>query len=360
MKDPGYLDWLFQNGGPVTRYLIIIRQRGSKKWQIADLRNKLVGSEEVKYWLRNLTGGTGANDIHGSGDACFENAMGKLTQYGLRRGMGSFDQRCAPYLSWLETSMNVNKGNVISVFHQTIVAAWLAVAGYLSEPPVRDFVMGRLNTIHDFVREKDYSIYVDRSRFNRIPAAYRAYPLVDPDLYVDGNFALPWIHDVFAFRELQSYMKDDDIEGRIGRVISYILDRRYQHFHEGYGVVQSDNNHYNVMGWDVRLPFFGGVQTDASNNRCLVQRLELMSCFSVARSSGWFTENVKVLEDFRNRHGRYVLPRDYVYERKNSYFVTGAHMGFGENRRRRIVLEIESSLWMLKIMGSNPKKDVAK
>ncbi|UCD04887.1 MAG: hypothetical protein JSV98_07125, partial [candidate division WOR-3 bacterium] len=198
MKESGCHDWFFQNGGPVIRYQTAIRQERPEEAQILDLRNKLLESEEVKYWLGNLSGSTGASNIHGSRDDCFENTMGKLTQYGLRKGMMPFDRMCAPYLAWLETSMNVNKRNIILVFHQTIVAAWLAVAGYLPESPVRDFVMGRLNRIHDFVKDKDFSIYVDRSRFKRIPAAYCNHLLVDPILYVDGNFVLPWIHDIYA------------------------------------------------------------------------------------------------------------------------------------------------------------------
>jgi len=354
MKDPDYHDWLFQNGGPVIRYLTAIRQQESEKAQIHNLRGKVLESEEVKYWLRNLTGYTEANHIHGGRDACFENTMGKLTLYGLRKGSVHFDRICAPYLVWLERSMHVSKRNIIHVFHQTIVAAWLAVAGYLSEPPVRDFVMGRLNRIHDFVKVRDFSIYVDRAGFKRIPAAYDRHLLVDPSLYVDGDFALPWIHDVFAFRELQAYRKNDEVNARIGHVISYILDRRYQQFREGYGIVQTDNNHYNVMGWDVWLPFYDGLHTNSFEKGCLVQRLELMSYFKTARSSHWFAENTKMLEGFRNHNGRYLLPKEYIREKRNSYFAMASHMGFGENRRRRISLEIESSFWMLKIMSNKP------
>ena len=357
MKESPYQDWLFQKGGPVIRYLTALRKEGHEKGQILDLCNILLESAEVKHWLGNLTGYTGANNIHGSRDDCFENTMGKLTLYGLRKGLMPFDRMCAPYLAWLETSMNVKKRNIILVFHQTIVASWLAVAGYMSEPPVRDFVMRRLNRIHDFVIEKNFSIYVDRSRFKRIPAAYDEHLLVDPGLYVDGDFSLPWIHDIFAFRELQAYMKDDVVSERIGHIISYILDRRYQQFREGYGIVQADDNHYNVMGWDVWLPLYDGLHTNSFEKGCLVQRLELMSCFKTARSSRWFMENTKMLDGFRNRYGRYVLPKDYIREKRNSYFVTGAHMGFGENRRRRISLEIESSFWMLKIMGHKQEKD---
>ncbi len=360
MKDPRYHDWLLQNGGPVIRYLTALEQEGFKTANTLRLQHDLLKSEQVKYWMKNITGRTGFNDIHGSRDACFENAMGKLTLYGLRKGMGDFDPRCAPYLDWLQRSMNENRPNIISVFHQTVVAAWLAVAGFLSEPPVRNFVLSRLCRIHDFVREKDFSIYVDKSRFKRVPATFERYPLINPDLYIDGNFVLPWIYDIFAFGALQVYMKDDEVSERIEHVISYLLDRRYQQFHEGYGIVLNGNCHYNVMGWGVWLPCYDGLHKNPFNKGCLVQRLELMSHFKTGRSSGWFVENLKMLEDFENHTCRYVIPKNYISEKKNSYFVTGAHMGFGENRRRRVALEIESSFWMLKIMGNKPEKDMTK
>jgi hypothetical protein len=357
MKDSGCRDWLLQNGGPVVRYLAASEQGRHATVNASSLQNELLGSGPVKYWMKCLTGSAVLNHIHGSRDICFENAMGKLTLYGLRKGMGDLDRRCAPYLGWLRRSLNEKRPTAIFVLHQAIIAAWLAVGGYLSEQPVVDFVLRRLSTIFDFVEEDDFSIYADRAEHKRIPAAFERYPLVDPDLYIDGNFALPWIHDIFAFRALKAYLDDNDVTERIERIICYILDERYQKFHEGYGIVLTGNNQYNVTGWNVWLPCFDGLHASSFKKGCLVQRLELMSHFRTARSSRWFTDNLNMLEEFENESGRYVLSKNYLREKKSSYFVTGGHMGLGENRRRSVALEIESSFWMLGIMKNKVEKD---
>ena len=352
MKKPQLCEWLYQEGGPIVRYLMARESGVSSNGDSAEILDDLLTSSRVLYWLDCLTGRTGFKDIHGSHDTCFENALGKLTQYGLRRGVGVFDRKCAPYLTWLERSIDQKKRSVLFVFQQAIVAAWLAVGGYLSEPAVRDFVLERLRVIDNFVKERDFSIYLDKSKCKNFPKALDKYPLIDPGLYIDGNFALPWIHDIFAFRALQTHTKDDVTSERIGHVISYVLDRRYQQFHEGYGLVLTRKNRYNVMGWDVLLPRYDGLHTSKARMGCVVQRAELMSHFTAARSHGWFLENYDMLLGFESKSGRYLLPKHFVGEMKSKYFVTGGHMGLGENRRRITGREVESTYWMMRILGN--------
>ncbi|MBN2542452.1 hypothetical protein JXI42_06255 [bacterium] len=79
----------------------------------------------------------------------------------------------------------------------------------------------------------------------------------------------------------------------------------------------------------------------------------LMSHFKTAWESRWFKSCVEHLEKFRTENGTYRFPKHYLKERRNSYFVTGGHTGLGENRRKKITLEIESTFWMMKI-----KKDL--
>jgi hypothetical protein len=357
MKEPEFLDWLFQNGGPVIRYLAAVEHKESPTPNMFNLQQELLKSKQVQYWMACLTGRTGLNELHGSRDTCFENAMGKLILYGLRSGVAEFDRRCASYLLWLKRSMEENRKDVMFVFHQTIVASLLAGGGFLSVQSVLDYVLSRLRTVSDFAEANDFSIYVGKSRFKGIPVAYRDYPLVNPDLYEAGNFSLPWIHDVYAFAALNEYLCDNEVARHVERVISYILDPRYQQYHDGYGIVLIGKKRYNIMGWNVWLPCFDGLHNDSFNKRCLVHRLGLMSHFKTARSSRWFRGNLDMLSDFENQSGRYVLPKAYLQEKKNSYFVNAGHMGLDDNRRRRLALEIESSLWMMKIMHNMQEED---
>jgi len=348
-KQGDLVQWLIDNGAEVIRYRAVTElTMGYSACALEGLESDLLESGAVGYWLSCLRGKTGFNDIHGSRDTCFENAMGKLNLFGIRQGMGDFDLRCKPYLTLLEDSND--ESNVIDVLSRTIAASLLAMGGYLTEANVREWIEERLDTIYGFVKNSNYSIYVDKSRFKNIPAAFRNYPLIDPDLYSNGKFALPWIYDIFAFRALRDHTTKRSIRTKIASVISYILDTRYQQFWDGYGIVLNKENHYNVMGWNVWLPGYSGMHSDYFKMSCLIQRLELMSRFPNALPNQWFTNNLDHLKSFKTDSSVYVFPKQYVQERKDSYFMTGVHMGLGENRRHRLAYEIESTFWMLKIM----------
>jgi hypothetical protein len=225
----------------------------------------------------------------------------------------------------------------------------LARAGYLSESAVRETILERLDVIHNFVKNGDYSIYADKTGFRGIPGAFEHYPLVHPDLYPNGNFALPWIYDIFAFKTVYVGIRDELLRDKIDDVISYIMHPAYQKLHDGYGVVCTGKKRYNMMGWNVWLPGFDGMHADGYKMGCLVQRLELLSFFPNILSSVWFRSNLTCLEEYLTDCGTYRFPGYFMKEKKNTYFVTGGHMGLGENRRRKSAFEIESTLWAMKI-----------
>ncbi len=343
--------WLLHNGGPIIRYLVSFELTNSNR-DVSALARDLLRNDQIKQWIKRLPGLTGFNDIHGSKDTCFENAIGKLSLLGVRKGMRVFDRKCKSYLSWLHMNRNGHEATVIGVFMRTLVASMLANAGYISERLVRETVLERLDLIYDFVRRGDYSIYAEKKEYRGVPQAVRHYPLVHPDLYARGHFSLPWIYDILAFRALYEHRNDGTQRKKIEEVISYVLHPEYQRLHDGYGIVLTGKNRYQVMGWSVWLPGYDGMHDDAFKMGCLVQRLELMSHFPNVLSSSWFTSALNRLEEYSTDRGTYRFPRYYIKEKKNTYFVTGGHMGLGENRRQRSALEIESSFWAMKIKKS--------
>jgi len=350
MKISDCSNWLLENGGPIIRHLITHNPISAPNMNEDRPGDELMHSDEVRYWQGCLTGDMSFNGIHGSRDICFENAMGKLSLFGLRRGVDDLDRLSKPYLLLLANSSKDE--NVIMVLYRTIIAAMLAMSGYLTAPGVREWILQRLETVNKFVNEHESAIYVEKSKFKHIPSALKNYQVVNPDLYRDGEFALPWIYDIFAFSILSGQTKDQALKTKIEGVISYVLDARYQRLPDGYGIVVSGKNRYNVMGWSVWLPCFNGMHEDDFKLGCLVQRLELMSRFPSALDSNWFISSLNYLEQYRTDGGRYLFPRHYIKEKKNSFFVTGAHMGVGESRRCRSAYEIESTFWMLKIMSN--------
>jgi hypothetical protein len=358
MKSTDHVNWLLRHGGPVVRYLTACELISSPTFTEDQLKDGVMRSSAVRYWMECLAGFTDFGDMHGSRDTCFENALGKLTLFGIRSGTSEFDERCKPYLSLLEDSKN--GFDIIQVFYRTITASLLAMAGYLVNACVRDWVMARLDAVFAFVKRGGYSIYADKAKFKGIPAAFRDCPVIDPDLYVKGKFALPWIYDMFAFRAQYVNTSDKSVKNKIETVVSYIMHPGYQRLYEGYGVVCTGENRYNVMGWHVWLPGYNGMHTGNFKMGCLVQRLELMSVFPNVLSSHWFMNNLNLLEGYMTDRGTYRFPKQYIKEKKNSYFMTGAHMGLGENRRQRLALDIESTFWMLKIRRNMARKDKGK
>jgi hypothetical protein len=189
MKSSDCRDWLLENGGPIIRYLTARERISSPIFTEDQLSDQLMQSSKVRHWMGCLSGRARFNDIHSSRDTCFENVLGKLTLFGIKQGAGDFDQRCRAYLRLLEGRKNGL--NVIQVFYRTVIASLLAMGGYLAEDIVREWVEERLDTVFAFVRHGDCSIYVDKAKFKGVPAAFRNYPLINPDLYMNGQFALP-------------------------------------------------------------------------------------------------------------------------------------------------------------------------
>ena len=82
----------------------------------------------------------------------------------------------------------------------------------------------------------------------------------------------------------------------------------------------------------------------------LVLFLELAARFAPARRSQWFKTALADLERHRTEKGTYRFPGEYLKEKRNSYYIyQGAHMGVGENRRKRDWIEIESTFRVLNV-----------
>jgi len=78
--------------------------------------------------------------------------------------------------------------------------------------------------------------------------------------------------------------------------------------------------------------------------------LELGASFAAALAAPWFREGLAQLKRQRTPQGTYRFPADLLKEAPTPTTVyAGAHMGLGENRKRALALEIESTFRMMKI-----------
>jgi hypothetical protein len=344
VKVPGPTDWSLEHGGPVIRYRTateLLEDPG--RVDVDRLRSDLLASPLVRRWLGRLVQGV----LHHSKSTAFENAMGKLVDLGLRAGMAPLDERARPFREWFTREMQRPKG-VFSLFYRSIVGSGLVRAGYRDEL-LRKFWRRRLGVLAKTAEALTYDIYSDQDTYGDYPTAYRQHRLVDPALYPDGEFRLPWIHDVCALAHWPEDWHDQGTQAKIDSVARYVLHPDYQALPDGYGTMRVGKRRYYAIGWSAHLPSYHRLELFEHASRYLVQRLELMAHFREARGHPWFERCMRFLERFRTREGTYLFPRPYLRELRQGYWVHGAYMGLEENRRSNRALELESTFRMLKI-----------
>lgn len=310
------LDWLFASAGPIIRWRLII----DFSWPVAEseasqVKRAVLATEEVQRWLGNL----GGRAIHGSKDTDAENAMAKLVEYGLRAGIPELDGRMLPYIERGDPSAD----------------AFLIASGYTREPDLAHRFQQRLARLHDVAMRGDYDLYLPSSETSGVPSAWRGKPIYRPEFTVDS---LPSCYDFYALAHWPSRSTAE--RKKIEDVVAYISHADFQNTVGGY-LWSRDRNACHAAGraWLACL-----------TPERVILFLELAARFASARRSEWFDEALASLERHRTKKGTYRFPPESLKEKRNSYYIyQGAHMGLGENRRRRDWLEIESTFRMLNI-----------
>ncbi len=361
MNSAELINWLLENGGPIIRYKTVTELATDQtNFDVKKLRSDLLKSEIVQKWLQLKPESrlSGIYALHHSKSSVCENLMNKLIQLGLNSTFKSYDKFAQESLEILRTLMN--KQNIFfKQFFISLILSFLCRSGYENEELVRQALDRRFDTLKDFIHLKNLDIYVDPAEFPRLPKI-RRHDIVNPDLYSDGKSRFPFIHDIWAFSGiLKSKLYQDKTE-LIENIIKRILTKEYQNLKKGYGIVVESPTKAYGMGWSVHMPFFQNpTQLDFSATSLkiigkstpshLLQRLYLMSNFPSTRKNNWFITCIKRLESYKTEKGTYLLPKSCLTERLSGYWVMGAYMGLGENRRKKNWSEIESTFWMLKI-----------
>ncbi len=358
MNNKELVKWLLADGGPVIRYRTATELMATPDdVDIHKLKKELLNSTSIRSWFEKAVPSLAFNDIHGSKATSFENVMGKITDLGIKKGTPELDRYTLPYREWLSENAECPPGHIFSIFIRTLIAAFLARAGYTGEPAVGTVLRNRLDTIYDFIRQSNYDIYVNPVDYPQIPRSFQKKPLINPELSRDGNLRLPWIYDIIGLAAwLPEYGTEYD-RAKASTIIEYILDDRYQKLHPGYGILRTEKGRYYAMGWSVWLPGFFGPPSDDTRPgrtvsemlRAFIQRLILVRRFKPTRKHRWFTESVNHLQDFKTGKGTYLFPRSYLPEKPVGYWAAGSRMGLEENRKSNLALELESTFWMMKL-----------
>jgi uncharacterized protein YeaO (DUF488 family) len=346
-KDLAY--WLLDKGGPIIRFRTLVDIFEEQDvGTVSRALKEMTKSPEVVKWLDLIEHSLEFNDVHSGRQNAFENVVAKLVQLGWRAGLQPFDNKTLSFRVWL--SENVDNEPIVAheVFKRSLIASVLARAGYKTVEAVQKQVLSRLNTIHNFAENPDFSrIYVDKKEFQGIPRGLSKHDLIDPQLYPSQQFALPWIHDVYAFSHLNIVMENELFRKKAEQILEMVLTPDYQSLPWSYGIAKYGKRFY-VLGWAVHLPGYSKAPEGREFAEMLLV-LDALAPFTCIRKSPWFQSSMKYLEEYRTDDGTYSFPMAWLPEKQRGYWVGGEYMAFDERRGRPNAIEVESTFRVLSI-----------
>ncbi len=342
-------DWLMEHGGASIQYRVARELLGeTSPSRLRHLQDAMVATPGAQAWLAHLkaTPPMRANDIHGSGDGQFENAMAKLLRLGFHAGIPVFDALVEPYLDHL-TQESIHTPCRAS-FSAIVLSGLLVAAGYRTDPLLRH-AHGSLGELTSFAALGLSSLYEEnRTPYRGIPSVWSDRPLIRPSLIAQCGFCFPLVYDLFALSSL--YGEDHQTDRQIVTILDSLLSNA---FHttvaDGYGILAAGSGRYHAMGWDPKLPgyFDPSEAIEHSPNR-LVLYAELLSPLPAATCTPWYGAVVAHLDSLRSEDGHVCFPATYLPE-ATGYAVMGCHMGLGENRRHRRWRELESTFVLCRL-----------
>jgi hypothetical protein len=291
----------------------------------AELQHSVLATSEVRRWLDNLGGG----GIHGSKDTDAENAMAKLVEFGLRAGIPELDDKMRPYAEKV--------GKYRPPWLSDTIAPFLVAAGYADHKAVQKWFRERLDALYQIACKQDYDLYLSPEEADRVPKAWQGKTIYRSRYLSGESVLLPSCRDLYA---LAHWPHKPKTRKKAEVVISFVSRPEFQTTPGGYLWDRAKNQCYAA----------GRVWLACCDPQRMVLFLELAAGFNSARKSLWFQKSLSQLERHSTDTGTYCFPSDYLKEKRNSYYIyQGAHMGLGENRRKRNWRELESTFRMLNI-----------
>ena len=166
---------------------------------------------------------------------------------------------------------------------------------YIPDKEAWDDLVERLEATYSFAKDPDFTdVYVGKKGNDG---------LINPRLYPEQQFVLPWIHDILGFGSSDQILSDPELREKAETVVSMVLKPEYQELQPGYGLVKYKDREYK-SGWSVHLPGFDSKPSDVSMSNVLLT-LQIMAPFRSARENVWFKQMMNRLEDCLTEHGTY-------------------------------------------------------
>lgn len=349
MIDKQVCEWLIENGDVTTRYRVY-KELLCFENEAEKIKSELLENEKVKYWLNALKPEVPPQHRmhHGSFDYNFENAILKCTQLGLHADFEQVRDAVGYYFEYIDNNLPYQSTNP-SAFLIKLSADLLINAGF-KDDIIIELLLTRLDEMHRFVSQKSYDIYIsdeERSKLKSVPKNWVNSKFIRPEITSIHGFCYPLIYDIVGMHKLYE-LKRPEIDRKIDEIISYISNDEFNSkIENGYGILIFGDKKYYSMGWDPKCPGWFDVRTYMENENApkLLFFAEYISNYPIAEKTKWFGELIAYLEEFNTREGTYLFPAKWLKE-QTGYAVLGSHISFGENRRKKNWVEIESTIYM--------------
>jgi hypothetical protein len=294
--------------------------------------------------------------VHGSKPGAIENVLGRLNELGLRAGIPELDQRMQPLARIFHLQEDSHPGAQYRTAWERLVKsifAWgMLRAGYQPDTAMQDFLNAHIENVHKIARDQVFEIYASAEELKGLPRAWAGKAIIRQE--VIANYHLPLIHDLYILANLPDWLLTESLSQKIDEIVRYTLDLRFQSFQPGYGYAWiKERRACYSWGWSPHLAGYKQLDWQAETEAgMLVQHMELMAHFPAAQESRWFQSGLRHLEWYRTGKSSYSFPVHYLRDQPTGYYVNGACMSLGENRRLRRGLEIESTFRMARIRAS--------
>jgi hypothetical protein len=330
------IDFLLENADVPIRYNLT---------HDASLVEALLTNDEVAAWLERLTQRVTAKDlanIHGSHDYRYDNIMKKCFILGMNLDIPQFDSLARFFVDFLNEHITKTYEDTLTFEkmysyrdYETVLACYLPFMGYCDEPAVRYVINKRLEILYNFAKQKRYDIISNDIDFAGVQKEWRG-GIVDPELYSDGNIALPSMHDYILLAGAYRYLSDND-KCKAETIAEWL-------FSDGYRDVPRRFYYYAPLdpAYKAKSIYAKIELSDFNLFDCYI-----LSHFKAAQNSAWFIDAMLEYEQYKTSNGRYVFPKIMITEQKDS-----EHMNVGENKRSKLYSEIVSTYWVTRIMAN--------
>lgn len=331
------LKWIFENSGPIIRYKIVSEFNFPNNYDVDKLYKEALHSEEIQKWLKLLED---KNPLHCAKDNAFENIVSKLSLYGFNSNKPLLKDKIITYFK--------NNKNLLNDDYTILLSSLLCI-NFFNEQ-VKGISESRVDLLFNSINIIKHNIIRDQNEMREIPKKWKNKAVYKSDYFSK----VPGIYDLYALSFLKNL--NQRLNTKIERIVKYILHNDFQKLPSTiYVYNQYKNKKYCHSCISPKLPYYNIVNThgnsiiDNYSKKHLILFLYIMTQFTSTFESKWYKEVMQHLETFKNEYDLYTFPKEYLQEKKDSYFLySGAYMGLGENRKNRNWITIESTYWMMR------------